>query len=92
MEFQFIEDYCSAVFNDLSMLFAELNADGDSYVCLKPDYTSDGKFQMNITGGTGRFEGASGYFNCDIVSHSHYLGGPLGAQSGKFKGMITFED
>ena len=83
-----------AVFNDLSMLFAQLNDEGASYVCSNEGQPSTFFFDMKITGGTGRFEGATGYFEATGVSRSNYLSGDtgLGAEFGNFIGEIVFED
>lgn len=48
-----------ATFADQSMIFATLDPDLGGYVCLGP---IPAEFNMIITGGTGRFEGATGQF------------------------------
>lgn len=81
-----------AVFNDLSMLFAKLMDGGDSYLCITfgPEGRTTFKFDMEITGGTGRFDGALGGFTATGVGHGQYFEGPLSAESGKFIGWIEY--
>jgi hypothetical protein len=85
----FIQDEFVAVFNDLSLLFAKLKEGGDAYVCVcvDPPQTTF-KFDMEIFGGTGRFEGATGEFTATGVGHGGGFDGPLSAESGRFKGKI----
>ena len=89
-------DSLVAVFDDLSMLFAVLSDDesAESYACVNPGQGTIIKIDMKITGGTGRFEGAKGYFTANAVSFSRYLDGTtaLGAENGKFIGKIEFGD
>lgn len=81
-----------AVFTDLSMLFAT-HMDGDAYLCQNPDGS---KFyvDMEIIGGTGRFDGAGGYFRSEGDGYSVSIGvtPPLSAESGKFIEEIEFND
>jgi hypothetical protein len=80
-----------AVFSDLSMLFAKLEVGGDAYVCVDPQ-PSTFKFDMEIFGGTGRFDGATGKFTATGVGPGEGFDGPLSAESGEFIGTIEFPD
>jgi S-layer homology domain len=88
----FEQDEFVAVFSDLSMLFAKLMEGGDSYLCgvfpPAPNAGTTFKFDMEITGGTGRFDGATGGFIATGVGHGEYFEGPLSAESGEFKGLV----
>jgi hypothetical protein len=85
-------DEAVAVFTDLSMLFARLMDGGDSYICIGADGISHAKFEMEIFGGSGRFDGAKGYFTADIpAGFGHLFEGALSAESGKFIGRIEFD-
>jgi hypothetical protein len=88
----FLQDEFIAVFNDLSLLFAKLDDDplAEAYLCVKSGVTTF-IFDMKITGGTGRFEGATGYFTATGVGHGQDFEGPLSAESGEFIGEIDFE-
>lgn len=89
----FTQDEFVAVFPDLSLLFAKLMEGGDSYVCIKfADGGTTFKFDMEITGGTGRFDGATGHFIATGVGHGQYFEGPLSAESGHFEGLIVLPD
>jgi hypothetical protein len=81
-----------AIFNDLSMLFAKIDENGDSYLCVDYSVGTTFKVDMEITGGTGRFNGATGYFTATGVGLGQYFEGPLSAETAKFKGRIDFSD
>jgi len=80
-----------ATFEDQSMIFATLDPDPDKggYVCQGP---LPAVFNMIITGGTGRFEGAGGYFQGTFDAYP--IGppvNPLGAllaETGTIEGEI----
>jgi len=80
-------DESVAVFSDLSMLFAHLMDGGDSWLCVDPQPTTF-KFEMEIIGGTGRFDGARGGFTATGVSQGGGFVGPLSAETGEFIGTI----
>jgi len=89
----FIQDEFVAVFSDLSLLFAKLEDGGDSYLCITfADGGTTFNFDMEITGGTGRFDGALGGFTATGVGHGQYFEGPLSAESGHFEGLIVLPD
>jgi hypothetical protein len=91
IEIPFVQDEFVAVFTDLSMLFARLMDGGDSYVCINFLSGTTFKFDMEIIGGTGRFDGATGYFTATGVGIGQYFEGPLSAESGRFIGTIEFD-
>lgn len=79
-----------AVFADLSMLFAR-HTFGEAYIC-KNNGQSNFYFDMEIIGGTGRFDGASGSFIAKGDSYGDlYFVGELSAENGKFTGLIEFD-
>lgn len=71
------------IFNDGSMVFA--NAAEGGYVCFAP---SSAYAPYNIVGGTGRYEGATGYINFDITTHPF---GPPGSRVTPETGTATGE-
>jgi hypothetical protein len=81
-----------AVFNDLSMLFAKRMDGGEAYIC----QNSEGAtfyFDMEINGGTGRFDGATGDFTAEGEAYGEpFFPGPLSAETGNFTGEIVFDD
>jgi hypothetical protein len=71
--------------DELSMIFAKLQT---GWVCFNADGTISAEAHMIITGGQGKYEGASGYFE------GHFLGQPVGtsgflaAETGRIEGQI----
>ncbi len=71
--------------DELSMIFAKLQT---GWACFNADGTISAEAHMIITGGKGRYEGASGYFE------GHFLGQPVGtsgflaAETGRIEGRI----
>jgi hypothetical protein len=84
----FDHDEFVAVFPDLSLLFAKLMEDGDAYLCVVYGVGTTFTFDMEIIGGTGRFDGATGEFTATGVGHGDDFDGPLSAESGEFIGEI----
>jgi hypothetical protein len=94
-----------AIFPDQSLLFASIDSVG-GVLCLNiPDVLpEDGtyfKVQMNVTGGTGRFEGASsgvltgeghGYFIENPTGNPSDYGLTLVGENGTITGTIEFSD
>jgi len=71
--------------DELSMIFARLQA---GWVCFNGDGTVSAEAHMIITGGSGKYEGASGSFE------GHFFGQPVGtsgflaAETGRIEGRI----
>jgi hypothetical protein len=87
-----------AIFPDQTLLFASIHSDG-GVLCLKfnPDtgFPEDGtyfKVRMNITGGTGRYDGASGVLTGE--GHGYFIQNPpdndltLVGEDGRITGTI----
>ena len=68
-----------------SMIFAKLQA---GWVCFNPDYTVSAEAHMIITGGTGKYEGASGHFMGTFEGQSVGTSGFLSAETGTIVGEI----
>jgi hypothetical protein len=75
--FQF--DDMVIIFRDLSMLFAEMDPDLRAWLCFT---------DMEIIGGTGRYEGAEGYFQGIFGGFTFEDSGALIAEFGTIKGFI----
>jgi hypothetical protein len=81
----FLHNDMVVILEDLSMIFARLDA---GWVCFNNDGTVSAEAHMIITGGAGKYEGASGYFE------GHFLGQPVGtsgflsAETGRIEGQI----
>ncbi len=74
------------IFNDGSMLFA--NSTGEGYVCFVPGFAYA---PYALAGGTGRYEGATGYINFDIDTHPFGPpGSPVTPETGSASGDIIF--
>jgi hypothetical protein len=71
--------------DSLSMIFAKLQA---GWVCFNPDYTVSAEAHMIITGGTGKYEGSSGYFTGNFEGQSVGTSGFLAAETGTIVGEI----
>ena len=81
-----------AVFTDLSMLFAKRMDGGEAYICQNPEGATF-YFDMEINGGTGRFDGATGDFTAEGKAYAEpFFPGPLSAETGNFTGEIVFGD
>jgi hypothetical protein len=77
------------IFDDLSMLFAELG-EGGGWICF-PGAAGDpvtAVANMIVTGGTGRFEGTGGGFVGVFEGHSAGISGALSAETGTITGQI----
>jgi hypothetical protein len=82
-----------ATFADQSMLFATLDPDLGGYVCNGP---LPSVFNMIITGGTGRFEGAGGHFQGKFDGYPigppvNLLPGALLGETGTIEGEIVWD-
>ena len=87
-----IADEMVAVFPDLSLLFANLLDGGEAYLCSSKEGEPPSffKIDMEIVGGTGRFEGAGGQFTGTGDGYGKYFPNtPLSAETGEFKGWIN---
>ena len=71
--------------DELSMIFAKLD---EGWVCFNADYTVSAEAHMIITGGTGKYEGASGYFTGTFEGLSVGTSGFLAAETGTIVGEI----
>jgi len=71
--------------DSLSMIFAKLQA---GWLCFNIDGTVSAEAHMIITGGTGKYEGASGYFTGNFVGQSVGTSGFLTAETGTIVGEI----
>lgn len=91
-----------AIFPDQSLLFASIHEDG-GVLCLKfnpvTELPEDGtyfKIRMNVTGGTGEFDGASGVLTGE--GHSYFIKNPpdndltLLGENGTITGTIDLPD
>jgi len=76
-----------ATFADQSMLFATFDREKGGYLCLEPPPLHD-ENNMIITGGTGRFEGASGSFVGRFLSQPVGASGALVTEYGTIEGWI----
>jgi len=81
-----------ARFSDLSLLFAVHDTVNGGYLCITAGATSFNT-SMVITGGTGRFEGATGGFTGTgsgyPVNPDPSTDGPLSAETGELTGTIN---
>jgi len=73
------------ILDDLSMIFAKLQT---GWVCFNADYTVSAEAHMIITGGTGKYMGASGYFEGHFLGQSVGTSGFLAAETGNIEGEI----
>ena len=65
---------------------------GEAYICQNPEGATF-YFDMEINGGKGRFDGATGYFTAEGEAYGEpFSPGPLSAETGEFIGRIEFED
>jgi len=71
--------------DSLSMIFAKLHA---GWLCFNADSTVSAEAHMIITGGTGKYEGASGYFTGNFEGQSVGTSGFLSAETGTIVGEI----
>ena len=97
LAYNFVENDFIALFPDQSLLFASIHEDG-GFLCFNFSRgESYFKVKMNITGGKGRFEGASGGFT---ATGNGYFINPFGTppsdntlvgENGRVKGWIDFD-
>ena len=87
-----IQNQMVARFPDLSLLFASHDNVKGGYLCQNEGEDTFFETNMIITGGTGRFEGASGEITGNGYSHSALSGGPLSAETAQIKGTINYSD
>lgn len=95
IEIRTIQGNMVARFGDLSLLFASINTidppdgPGPGYLCLDP-VAGHSTFVSNmvITGGTGRFEGATGAITGTGDGYYFPSGGPLAGEVGEITGEI----
>lgn len=74
-------------FSDLSMLFAHLSSAG-GWVCFQEDGTVTAVANMEVIGGTGRFENAAGEFVGVFQGNTVGTSGALSAETGTIEGWI----
>jgi hypothetical protein len=95
----FVKNDFVAIFPDQSLLFASVysvvDVDGSdgygSHLCFGPTGT-DFKVEMVVTGGTGRFEGASGSLTGEGKGYPVGLDSILAGEIGTITGEIKFSD
>jgi hypothetical protein len=75
-------------FEDLSMLFAELEGPDGGWVCVQPDGTVTAEAHMSIIGGTGKYQDASGWFIGKFNGQQVGMSGLLQAETGTIVGEI----
>ena len=77
-----------ATFSDLSMLFFVIDdaSDAENALCVDYQGPATGVFDYLVTGGTDRFEGATGSVTVRVTSWS--VGPALSAESGEIVGAI----
>ena len=80
-----------ALFPDQSLLFASINMTDYGILCAGAAGTYF-KVKMDIMGGTGRFEGASGSFTGEGYGHPFSPDLTLVGESGELTGVIKFTD
>lgn len=80
-----------ALFPDQSLLFASINTTDFGILCAGAAGTYF-KVKMDIMGGTGRFEGASGSFTGEGYGHPFSPDLTLVGESGELTGVIEFSD
>jgi hypothetical protein len=71
--------------DSLSMIFAKLET---GWVCFNNDGTVSAEAHMSITGGAGKYEGATGYFTGNFLGQSVGTSGFLAAETGNIEGEI----
>jgi hypothetical protein len=71
--------------DELSMIFAKLD---EGWVCFNSNNTVSAEAHMIITGGTGKYDGASGYFMGTFVGQPVGTSGFLAAETGTIVGEI----
>jgi hypothetical protein len=78
-----------ATFSDLSMLFFAIDDadDAKNALCVYPDAPNRGTWDYNVTGGTGRFEGATGHVTVRVTAWG-VVPPVLAAESGDIVGTI----
>jgi len=96
MEIQTMQGDMVARFSDLSLLFASIKTEdpGPGYLCIDlsdtPPRRSTFVANMDITGGTGRFEGATGAITGTGDGFYFASGGALAAEVGTITGTINY--
>jgi hypothetical protein len=83
----FAEDDMVITFHDLSMVFATMDKEQESFLCLQPP-PQLAVAHMIIIGGTGKYEGASGEFTGTFQGQQVGESGALDAETGTIKGWI----
>ncbi len=74
-------------FQSGNQLYSEGNPDDAGFICVLEDRTYSGVYYEVITGGTGRFEGATGKLTVKFTGKS--IGGPRSPKA--YFGPITYE-
>jgi len=79
-----------ATFSDQSMLLFEINrsAGARNVLCIVPPGPNEGIWDYVVTGGTGRFEGASGHVTVRAKAWGVSPAVPLAAEAGTIEGTI----
>ena len=81
MEIRTVKGDMVARFRDLSLLFASVDGDNPGYLCIDTMAgRSTFESNMKITGGTGRFEGASGEITSTGTGYYFLSGGALAGE------------
>jgi hypothetical protein len=75
-------------FPDLSMIFAMLDRPDGGWVCIQEDGTVTAIAYMTITGGIGKYKGASGDFIGEFIGQQVGTSGALQAETGTIEGWI----
>lgn len=81
----FFSNDMAVILDDLSMIFARLDA---GWACFNNDGTVSAEAHMIVTGGAGKYEGASGYFEGNFSGRPVGTSGFLSAETGIIEGEI----
>ena len=81
-----------SIFPDQSLLFASIDETKGGIFCIGADGTTYFKVKMNVTGGTGRFEGVSGgVFIGEGNGYPVSFDSTLAGENGTITGTIDFD-
>jgi hypothetical protein len=88
MQFKFVNGGIVQTFRDHSLLFYVIDdsVDATNALCIVPEQPAKGYFDYVITGGAGRFEGASGSATVEVTSWG--VTPELSAEVGRLRGVI----
>ncbi len=87
-ELMFVDGGVVETFSDHSLLFYAIDTDpgADNRLCLDFEGPNTGVFDYVITGGAGRFEGATGSATVEVISWG--ITQELSAEAGTIRGMV----